>query len=103
MKTQLTHSIWLHGQEVCRIEHLAEVSGLSIQELQDLVDSGVIEPIDEQDRPMSFALVHVITAKTARRLRDDFELDRHGLALALTLLRRVDQLQAELRELRGRI
>ena len=41
--------------------------------------------------------MHVVTVRTARRLRDDFELDRNGVALALTLLRRIAQLEAEVR------
>ncbi|WP_369125181.1 chaperone modulator CbpM, partial [Cryobacterium sp. RTS3] len=36
------------------------------------------------------------SARTARRLRDDFELDGHGLAVALNLLRRIRELEAQL-------
>jgi hypothetical protein len=38
-----------------------------------------------------------------RRLRDDFELDRNGMVLALTLMQRIDALNEELDALRARI
>lgn len=39
----------------------------------------------------------------ARRLRDDFELDRAGLALALRLMQRIDALEQEIVRLRARL
>lgn len=103
MNMQLTESIWLNDAEVCRIEHLAELSGLSIEEIEDLIESGIIAPADEGAEPRSFQLRHVLTAKTARRLRDDFQLDRQGVALALTLLRRIGELEAELNAMQARL
>jgi len=50
-----------------------------------------------------FQLRYVVTVKTARRLRDDFELDRRGLALALSLLQRIDELQAEIHATKARL
>ena len=70
--------------------------------IEDLVANGLIEPADEAEQPPAFHLCCVLTVKTARRLRDDFQLDRHGVALALTLVRRIRELQAELGALRAR-
>ena len=42
-------------------------------------------------------------ARLARRLRDDFELDRAGLALALRLMQRIDTLEQEVERLRARL
>jgi chaperone modulatory protein CbpM len=88
--------IWLNDQNVCSAQHLIEVSGLSDEELDELINNGVIMPVDEHAQQKTFLLHYVVVAKNARRLRDDFELDRHGLALALTLMKRIDELQAEL-------
>ena len=38
-----------------------------------------------------------------RRLRDAFELDRHGVALAMTLMRRIEELEMELTAVRARL
>lgn len=96
MTVQRIESIWLNDIELCRIDHLAEVSGLSVDEIEDLVETGVIVPANPTAKPQYFQLRYVVTVNTARRLRDDFQLDRHGLALALRLLRRIEELETEL-------
>lgn len=101
MKPQIGDCVWLHGSDVCQIEHLVEVSGLALEEIEDLIETGVIAPVNPAAQPTCFQLQYVLTVKTARRLRDDFQLDRHGVALALTLLRRIDELEAEVTALRG--
>jgi chaperone modulatory protein CbpM len=87
--------IWLNESDVCSIEQLVEVSGLSLDEIQELVQNGAIVPVDDK-KPPSFHLHYIVDARTARRLRDDFELDRHGMALALMLLRRIHELESRL-------
>lgn len=96
MNVQLSHAIWLGEAELCTMEHLVEVSGLSLGEVDDLVVSGVIWPADAATQPRRFHLLHVVTVRQARRLRDDFELDSNGLALAMTLLRRIGALEQAL-------
>lgn len=96
MSMQVTHAVWLNDAAVCSIEHLVEVSGLSPNEIRNLVEDGVLDPADTANSGTVFHLVHVLTVRQARRLRDDFELDRNGLALALTLLRRIESLEQAL-------
>ena len=96
MSEQSSDSIWLNETDYCRIEHLVEVSGLSLEEIEDLIETGVIVPAEPSAAPPVFNLHYVVTVKTARRLRDDFQLERHGLTLALTLLRRIGDLEAAL-------
>jgi chaperone modulatory protein CbpM len=96
---QVSGAVWLNDLDVCSIEHLAEISGLAEADILDLVESGVIKPVEAHAAHLSFHLEYVVTAKTARRLRDDFELDRHGVAVALVLLKRIESLQEKLREL----
>lgn len=102
MTLQLTHAVWLNETAVCSIEHLVEVSGLSLDEIENLVEDGLMEPADAAAPARSFHMAHLVTARQARRLRDDFELDRNGLALALTLLRRIDALEQALRVAQSR-
>jgi chaperone modulatory protein CbpM len=96
MSYPMTHAVWLGEVEVCTIEHLAEVSGLSVDEVEDLAVNGVIWPADAAAQPRCFHLLHVVTVRQARRLRDDFELDSNGVALAMTLLRRISVLEQAL-------
>jgi chaperone modulatory protein CbpM len=96
MSMQVTHAVWLNDTAVCSIEHLVEVSGLSPDDIRDLVEDGVMAPADASNPGGGFHSVHVLTVRQARRLRDDFELDRNGLTLALTLLRRIESLEQAL-------
>jgi chaperone modulatory protein CbpM len=102
MTMQITDTVWLNDVAVCRIEHLVEVSGLSVEEIEDLIEAGVIAPQQPDVQPRSFELRYVITVKTARRLRDDFQLDPHGVSLALTLLQRIGELEAQLAATRAK-
>ena len=74
----------------------SKVSGLSLDDIEVLVVSGVIWPMDAATQPRCFHLLHVVTVRQARRLRDDFKLDSNGVALAMTLLRRVKVLKRAL-------
>ena len=96
MSMQVTHAVWLNETAVCSIDHLVEVSGLSLDDISNLVEDGVMAPADASNPGAGFHSVHVLTVRKARRLRDDFELDRNGLTLALTLLRRIDSLEQAL-------
>lgn len=96
-------ALWLSEHEACSAQYLVEVSGLSAEELAELIENGVIAPVNEAVQPQAFSLSCVVTVKRARRLRDDFELDRHGLALALTLMRRIEELEGDLQALQARL
>jgi chaperone modulatory protein CbpM len=96
MTVRVTESVWLNASDTCTFEHIVEVSGLSRDELRDLVETGVIEPSGPGGGELLFHTHCVAVARRARRLRDDFELNTPGLALALTLLRRIDDLEEEL-------
>ena len=103
MNVTTAEYVWLNDHALCTAQHLIDVSGLSAAELDELIANDVIVAVDQHAPVKSFPLHHVMTATRARRLRDDFELDLHGVALALTLLQRIETLQAELRAARARI
>jgi chaperone modulatory protein CbpM len=109
MKIDTSDWVWLNDREVCSAQQLADISGLSGEEINELVEMGLIAPIDTSAPvPASmpsrvFHLRCIVTVKAARRLRDDFELDRNGMVLALTLMQRIDALHEELHALRARI
>jgi chaperone modulatory protein CbpM len=84
------------------ITQLVEQSGLSEQELQMLVDCGALTPRDLAAPAWMFSSRCIVTARTARRLRDDFALDdAHAVAILLRLRERIDALEQELRQLRS--
>lgn len=101
MNRQPNETDWLDSEALYPVDYLAEISGLSIEEIDDLVSIGLLVPSTGGEAPQLFRLSHILIVKKARRLRDDFQLDQHGVALALTLIRRIDELQAEVAALRA--
>ncbi|MDE2195610.1 MAG: hypothetical protein KGJ56_00255 [Gammaproteobacteria bacterium] len=102
MGTELTEVLWLDEHSDLPLTRLAELSGLSEAELHELTDYGVLPPADPDAAPLAYRADCIVIARTARRLRDELELDVHGLALILTLLDRVHDLEAQLCDLRAR-
>lgn len=85
------------------VAEIVELSGLSETEVVTLVECGALSPAEEGAEKWSFSVQCLTLARTARRLRDDFELDPQGVELALTLLGRIHALEAELMRLRARL
>jgi len=103
MNSNPSEVVWLNESTTFSLLHLAEASGLSNEELQSLMDSGALPPVAMEQGGPAFEARYVVVARTARRLRDDFELDPAGLALAMHLLARMDAMERELERLRARL
>jgi chaperone modulatory protein CbpM len=103
MMVNFAEWLWLNDEGVCSAQHLLEFSGLSTEELEDLIENGVITPLDTATQPHFFQLHYISVARLARKLRDDFELDRRGVTLAMTLIHRINELEAERNALQVRI
>jgi chaperone modulatory protein CbpM len=96
-------ALWLDEQGVVTVAQLARLSGLAEDEVRELVDLGVLEPCDPRAPSWSFTSRCVVTARTAGRLRRDLELEPHALALALSLMERIGELEARVRGLQARL
>ncbi len=101
MNVEITQAVWLHECEDCTLDDLSAISGLTRDELEELVATGLLQPAAAHATNPRFRAECVIVARTARRLRDDFELDRQGLTVAVSLLGRIRALEAELNALRA--
>jgi len=99
MKAELTEAVWLDESGVVSLIELAQCSGLTEHELRQLVELGALLPSDPESDEWQFSAHTVLTARAASRLRNDFELDAQGLAVALALLERVRDLEAQVRHL----
>lgn len=96
-----TEVLWLDEQRVVSLAELVELSGLSQEEVLELVHGGAI-PVREMRGTMCTFGGHVVgVARTASRLRDELELDMTGLGVALRLLERVRGLEDEIARLRA--
>ena len=102
MRVELTE-VLLFEQHAVTLPELSELSALPISLLEELVSGGAIEPLDASSPEPHFGAQALSAARAARRLRDAFELDSSALILALGLLDRVHELEAQLRKLRAQL
>jgi chaperone modulatory protein CbpM len=63
----------------------------------ELVEEGVLEPIQPGGPQWRFAATSVVRVRKAQRLQRDLGVNLPGIALALELLDRIDALEARLR------
>ena len=101
MKIELSEDFFLDERVEVSLDELVELSGMSRVELLGLVESGVLIPVNPQEAHWHFAGNVVVTVRSVLRLRDDFELDAN--ALPLVMLKRIRELETELRELQARL
>jgi len=101
VKIESSTALLLDDRGTVTVAELVEQSGLSEDELAVLVDCGALEPREREGASWRFSAHCVVTARTARRLRDDFALDdTHALAILLRLMQRIENLELELRRRR---
>ena len=102
MQNENHAAVWLHCAECISISELIALSGLTEDEVSDLVDAGALRPANPLERPWTFGADCVVVVRQAARLRDDLELDTHAMAIALGLLAQIQALEAQLSQLRAR-
>lgn len=94
----LADSIILDEQHEISLHELAELSGMTSEELYHLVDNGVLIPINPEAAIWQFNSHYVISIRTLCRLKQDFELETNSLALMLIFLERIRTLEDQLNE-----
>jgi|APFre7841882630_1041343.scaffolds.fasta_scaffold01642_3 chaperone modulatory protein CbpM len=103
MTNEPCDAVWPDEERRLLLRDVAELSGLSEAEVVELVDCGALTPADETAGQRVFSVTSITVARAARRLREDFELETHGVALLLACLDRIHDLEAELRALRAQL
>lgn len=82
---------------------LVSASGMPEFEVRELVHYGALVPRDPDAPVWTFEARWLVVARTASRLRRDFELDLHGVSVVLGYVERIDALESELRRLRAQL
>jgi len=103
MQPEKTDAVWMDARHEFSIAELAHCSGLSEAELRELVEYGALAPTNPQEAQWTFSADLVVTVQAAGRLRTDLELDVQALALALALIKRIRELEAQLGDLRAQL
>jgi chaperone modulatory protein CbpM len=74
--------------EVCSVEHTL---------IEQLVEEGVLDPVSGATNELRFRYTSVRITQTALRLQEDLGVNLAGVALALELLERIEELQRQVR------
>ena len=101
----------LPADDALRMDTITEVSwtqlvsacGLPEGEVRELVRYGALIPRNPDAPVWTFEARWLVVARTASRLRRDFELDAHGVCVVLSFVERIDSLESELRRLRAQL
>jgi chaperone modulatory protein CbpM len=99
MNIEHSELMWLDEQHEVSLDELVELSGLSLQVLQLLVESGALVPNNLASNTWHFSSHCIVSIRTLSRLKHDFELEQNALGLLLVFLERIRKLEIKLREL----
>lgn len=87
----------LNELTVVSFSEIVAASGLSAEELNELIELGLCEPCGTEGAQPLFAADAIELARAARRLQVDFELPLAGVALVLAYRSRIRELKERLR------
>ena len=93
---------WLDSAEPLALDELARLSGLRMEELQELLDYGALTPLEPQDPVLLFPLHCLAPLRRAAKLRRDYDLDLFAMVVVLDQLRQIESLEQQLRALQAR-
>ena len=96
--SQLTHHVVQAEITWLSLGEFAQVSGLSAEQIQELVELGILAPSGASAHDWLFNHQAMALARRLRRLREDLdlELDLQALALGFRLLERINELEGQL-------
>jgi chaperone modulatory protein CbpM len=96
-------AVWFHAERRVTIVELAQCSGLREDVLRELVEYGALAPVDPAAEPFDFNARNVARVRAAARLANDLELETNALALVISLLGRIDDLEERVRDLNAKL
>jgi len=91
--------VWVTEAEEYSFAELVAVSGLPEAQLRELIDYGALRPANPEAASLTFTGQCLLSVRAAHRIQASFELEPHGLALVVSLLERIRELEAKLSRL----
>jgi hypothetical protein len=107
---EIIEGLALDGQQAFSLAELEAMSGLTLDELQLLVECQALFPLaqveaaaDQEPAQPRFSAQCLVLARIAARLRKDFDLDANATMVTLQLLKRIQDLENEVLALRAQL
>ena len=103
MEAEHAEGQWLTEDCEFSFAELVELSGSSDDELRELVEYGALTPVNPDSPEWVFPGKCLLTVRAASRLRMSFDLEPHGIALVISLLDRIHDLEEQIGSLRAQL
>ena len=102
MNIVVEQALTIDEQGTLSYSELVAASGMPEEVVHELVRYGALAPLDAAAPAWTFNAYALVVVRKVQRLRNDFELDTHAVAVVLSYQERIEALEAQLRELRAR-
>ena len=93
---------WLDPSETVDAAELALASGLTTDEVSELVDYGALVPVHALGPGAVFSAGYIVSVRTVVKLRRAFDLDLFTTGMLIGYVERIDALERELAALQAR-
>ena len=103
MAAERGDALWLDAREQITIVDLAECAGGPGAVLRDLGECGALAPADPNAVEWVFRADCVVSLRTAARVCHDLELETAALALVLSYLERIHDLETQVQDLSAQL
>lgn len=104
MVTDAPDACWLDAQRRIDPAELAHICRLTVAELEELVEYGVLTPLAAEGSGLrEFSAACVVPLREAVRLRTLYDLDLFTVSLLLGYLQRIAQLEHQMRTLQAQL
>jgi len=98
-KSELLVGELLEDEAEMSLAKLCQVCELTREEVVDLVDEGIIEPLGRKPAVWRFQAICLRRVRVTLTLQQELGVNTPGAALALDLLEELDELRARLRRM----
>lgn len=95
--------MWLDDRDTVSLAELSRACGMSPAEVDELVEYGVLQPLEPDRQKRLFSAQSITQLRTAGRLRQDFDLDLFAVAMLLGYLDRIEALERQVRSLKAHL
>ncbi len=96
MAPEQDDAVWVTESQHYSLAELVTLSGLPESALRDLIELGALRPANPEGPGWIFSGRCLLTVRAASRIQTSFELEPHGLALVVSLLERIRELESRL-------
>jgi chaperone modulatory protein CbpM len=92
-------AIWPEMADTVGFADLAVACAISPEDLQELMEFGALAPLEPAAAEPVFAIGCMAALRTAEKLRRDYDLDLFVVVILMDYLRRIEQLESQIRSL----